>query len=133
MPDDAVYTLVAHAGTPHSPMSQVLLVAGGGAIARVPEDATAFGQRTARFNVHYLSLWTDPAEDEAQVRHTRTMAEAMRPWATGRVYLNYIGEEGPGRVEAAYGPEKYARLHQIKRVWDPDNVFRHNQNIVPAS
>jgi FAD/FMN-containing dehydrogenase len=131
--DEAVDTLVSHATSPRSPMSQVLLVAGGGAIARVPEDATAFGQRTAPFNLHYLSVWTDPADDDRNIRHTRSMAEAMRPWATGRVYLNYIGEEGPGRVEAAYGPEKYARLQQVKRVWDPDNVFRHNQNIVPAS
>jgi FAD/FMN-containing dehydrogenase len=131
--DEAVDTLVSHATVPRSPMSQVLLVAGGGAIARVPEDATAFGQRTAPFNVHYLSIWADPADDDVNIRHTRTMAEAMRPWTTGRVYLNYIGEEGPGRVEAAYGPEKYARLRQIKRIWDPDNVFRHNQNIVPAS
>jgi FAD/FMN-containing dehydrogenase len=133
LPDEAVDTLVSHASSPRSPLSQVLLVAGGGAIARVPEDATAFGQRSAPFNVHYLSIWADPAEDEVQIRHTKTMAEAMRPWTTGRVYLNYIGEEGPGRVEAAYGPEKYARLQQIKRIWDPDNVFRHNQNIVPAS
>ncbi|MGN6574814.1 MAG: FAD-binding oxidoreductase [Nocardioides sp.] len=130
--DEAIDTLVSHATAPRSPMSQVLLVAGGGAIARVPDDATAFGQRTAPFNVHYLSLWSDPADDDVNIRHTRTMAEAMRPWTTGRVYLNYIGEEGPGRVEAAYGPEKYARLQQVKQVWDPDNVFRHNQNIVPA-
>ncbi len=131
--DEAVDTLISHAGTPRSPMSQVLLVAGGGAVARVPEDATAFGQRTAPFNVHYLSIWSDPADDDLNIRHTRAMAEAMRPWSTGRVYLNYIGEEGPGRVAAAYGPERYARLQQIKRIWDPDNVFRHNQNIVPAT
>jgi FAD/FMN-containing dehydrogenase len=78
-------------------------------------------------------MWADPADDDLNIEHTRSMAQAMRPWATGRVYLNYIGEEGPGRVEAAYGPEKFARLQQIKRSWDPDNVFRHNQNITPAS
>jgi FAD/FMN-containing dehydrogenase len=131
--DETVDTLVSHATAPCSPLSQVILVAGGGAIARVPDDATALGQRDAPWNVHYLSMWADPADDDLNIEHTRSMAQAMRPWATGRVYLNYIGEEGPGRVEAAYGPEKYARLQQIKRSWDPDNVFRHNQNITPAS
>jgi FAD/FMN-containing dehydrogenase len=131
--DETVDTLVSHATAPCSPLSQVILVAGGGAIARVPDDATALGQRDAPWNVHYLSMWADPADDDLNIEHTRSMAQAMRPWATGRVYLNYIGEEGPGRVEAAYGPEKFARLQQIKRSWDPDNVFRHNQNITPAS
>lgn len=56
----------------------------------------------------------------------------MKPWATGNAYLNYIGDEGGGRVAAAFGPEKYDRLRQVKRVWDPDNVFCHNQNIPPA-
>ena len=56
----------------------------------------------------------------------------MKPWATGRVYLNYIGDEGQSRVEAAFGPKKYARLQAIKRAWDPQNLFRHNQNIEPG-
>jgi FAD/FMN-containing dehydrogenase len=131
--DEAVDTLVSHATAPRSPLSQVILVAGGGAIARVPDDATALGQRNAPWNIHYLSMWPDPADDDVNIRHTRSMAQAMKPWSTGRLYLNYIGDEGPGRVEAAYGPEKYARLQQIKRIWDPENVFRHNQNITPAT
>ena len=116
-----------------SPLTQVILVAGGGAIARVPEDATAFGQRTAPWNIHYLSMWPTRPTTTANIQHTRDAGrgdEAVEP--PGRVYLNFIGDEGPGRVEAAYGPEKYARLQQLKRIWDPDNVFRHNQNITPA-
>lgn len=50
---------------------------------------------------------------------------------TGRLYLNFIGDEGPGRVEATYGPEKFARPQQLKRIWDPGNVLCHNQNIPP--
>ena len=57
----------------------------------------------------------------------------MRPWTTGNAYLNFIGDEGPGRVEAAFGPAKYARLREIKQHWDPGNVFRHNQNIPPLA
>ena len=132
LPDDAIDTLVTHATSAVSPMTQVLLAAGGGAIARVPDDATAFGQRSAPWNVHYLTMWADPADDDANIQFTREISTVMKPWATGRVYLNYIGDEGPGRVEAAFGPEKFARLQKLKRTWDPQNLFRHNQNIEPA-
>lgn len=132
LPDEAIETLVSHATHPVSPFAQVVVFPGGGALARVPDNATAFGQRGAPFHVHYLSMWTDPADDEANIAHTRAMARAMAPWNTGRVYLNFIGDEGPGRVEQAFGPERYERLRQIKRIWDPENVFWHNQNIPPA-
>jgi FAD/FMN-containing dehydrogenase len=131
LPDEAIDTLVAAASRPRSPFSAVTLVPGGGAVARIPENATAFGQRTAPWNIHYQSVWEDPADAEAIIAQTRDLADAMKPWATGRLYLNYIGDEGLDRVEAAFGPERYARLQELKRVWDPDNVFRHNQNIRP--
>src|SRR4051794_816458 len=130
--DETIDTLVSHATKPLSPLTQTIVVAGGGAIARVPDEATACAHRTAPFNVHYLGMWTDPGADDANMAFVREMATAMKPWTTGGVYLNFIGDEGPGRVEAAYGSEKYARLQRIKRVWDPNNVFRHNQNIAPA-
>jgi FAD/FMN-containing dehydrogenase len=76
-------------------------------------------------------VWGDPADDEVNIAHTRELADAMHPWANGKVYLNFIGDEGRERVESAYGPETYARLRQVKRTWDPENVFRHNQNIEP--
>ena len=114
-------------------MSQMLLLASGGAVARVDEDATAFGQRNAPFNLHYLSIWTDPADTERNVAYTREIATAMKPWATGRAYLNFLGDEGAGRVEAAFGPEKYAKLQALKGKWDPTNLFRHNQNIPPPT
>ena len=110
----------------------MLLVPGGGAIARVPEDDTAFGQRTAPWNTHFLSMWADPADTERNIAYTRGIADAMKPWTTGRAYLNFIGEEGTARVEAAFGPEKYKRLQALKKEWDPDNFFSHNQNITPA-
>ncbi len=133
LPDEAVDVLVEHATRPVSPLTQVILVPGGGAIARVDEDATAFGQRSAPWNTHYLSLWPDPAENERNIAYTRAIATAMKPWATGRTYLNFIGDEGLARVEAAFGPERYARLQTLKAKWDPQNLFRHNQNIPPAT
>jgi hypothetical protein len=133
LPDEAVDAWVEQATRPVSPMSQMIIIAGRGAIARVDEEATAFGQRTAPFNTHMLSLWQDPADTERNIAYTRALATAMKPWTTGRVYLNFIGDEGQGRVEAAFGPKKFARLQQIKDVWDPQNLFRHNQNIPPSA
>lgn len=132
LPSAAIDTLVGHATAPVSPMTQVLVAAGGGAISRVDDDADAFGERHAPFNIHYLSMWADPADDATNIAYTREIAAAMKPWTTGAVYLNYIGDEGYDRVKAGFGPEKYARLQAIKDVWDPHNVFRHNQNIPPS-
>ena len=132
-PDEAIDAFVDNVQPPVSPLTQMIVVAGGGAISDFTDDDMAFGNRTAPFNMHYLSMWPpDPAQDKANIDKTRQVAAALKPWTTGGVYLNFIGDEGLTRVESAFGPEKYARLRKIKRVWDPDNVFRHNQNIPPS-
>lgn len=69
---------------------------------------------------------------EHRVHEDHLGVDYRKPWTTGRVYLNYIGDEGHGRIAAAFGPEKYARLTALKNVWDPTNLFRHNQNIPPG-
>ncbi|HEV8115951.1 MAG TPA: hypothetical protein VGP53_06915, partial [Acidimicrobiales bacterium] len=84
LPDAAVDVLVAHATNPVSPLTQIIVVPGGGAVARVDEEATAFGQRDAPWNIHYLSMWPDPADTETNIAYTRALSSAMRPWATGR-------------------------------------------------
>ena len=132
LPDEAIDVLVAHATRLTSPMNVVIVVPGGGAVARVDENATAIGQRNAPFNIHYLSTWLDPKDDALNIASTRATAAAMKPWATGRVYLNYIGDEGEARIEGSFGKEKLAKLRALKRKWDPENLFRHNQNIRPA-
>ena len=131
LPDEAIDTLAGKATQPVSPLTQIILIPGGGAPSRVDEDAMAFGQRHAPWNLHYLSMWPDPADSDRNIEYTRNLAGAMKPWTTGRVYLNYIGDEGVGRVEAAFGPEKYGRLQALKTKWDPANLFHHNQNIQP--
>jgi FAD/FMN-containing dehydrogenase len=128
LPDDAIEMLVA--GVAPSPLTQVLIAPGGGALSRVPDDATAMGHRQAPWNVHYLSMWADPADTERNVEWTRALAAAMKPWTTGGLYLNYIGDEGDERVRAAFGA-KYERLQALKERWDPQNLFRSNQNITP--
>ncbi len=116
-----------------SPMSQILLIPGGGAIARAPGDRMAFGQRQAPFNLHVLSKWELPRDDDANIAWARELGAAMKPFTTGRTYLNFIGDEGADRVRAAFSPEAYARLQAVKDRYDPQNLFRLNQNIRPSA
>jgi FAD/FMN-containing dehydrogenase len=132
LPDEGIETMCKYHLTKPSPLSQIILLTGGGAVARVPDDAMAFGQRQAPFNLHILSLWPEAADDEANIAWTREFGAAMKPYTTGRAYLNFIGEEGEDRVKAAFGPEAYARLQALKDRYDPDNLFCLNQNIKPS-
>ncbi|MBW8901921.1 MAG: FAD-binding oxidoreductase [Massilia sp.] len=132
-PDEAIDAFVDNVQPPVSPLTQMIVIPGGGAISDRTDADMAFGNRTAPFNMHYLSMWPpDPTQDQVNIDKTRQIAAALKPWTTGQVYLNFIGDEGVTRVESAYGSERFARLREIKKAWDPDNVFRHNQNIPPA-
>ncbi len=102
----------------------------GGAIARVPAGATAYSNRRAAYDSFPVSIWTDPAADEANIAWARDMYAALRPFAMDGVYVNNLGDEGDDRVKSAYG-ENYNRLVMLKRKFDPDNLFRLNQNIRP--
>jgi FAD/FMN-containing dehydrogenase len=132
LPDEAVGLLCGHHLRMPSPHSQILVIPGGGALARIPEDAMAFGQRKAPFNVHILSMWEEPADDAAGIAWARHLGGLLKPFTTGRTYLNFIGDEGEERVKAAFGPRAYARLQALKDRYDPQNLFRLNQNIRPA-
>src|SRR5919204_6857550 len=102
--DDAIDTLVEHASALTSPKSYCIVFQLGGALARVGEDETAFGQRDAAHNVNINAVWTeDDAEGERHVAWARDFFSAMRPHAGRRVYLNFLGNEGQERVRAAYG------------------------------
>jgi len=113
--------------------SQVFIIAWGGAVARVPEEATPLGIRDAAFVVHPFALWEDPAEDERVISWARAYRADLWPWATGGVYLNFVGDEGDTRVRAGFGAANHARLARVKAEWDPENVFRGNQNVRPAA
>ena len=105
---------------------------GDGAMSRVPEDATAFGSRSFPFNFLVTSVWTDPAQSEANIQWTRAFMDAMQPYLADAAYVNYLGEEGEDRVRSAYGA-KYQRLAALKKKYDPGNLFCLNQNIEPAA
>jgi len=132
LPDEALDTLCAIATQPSSPLNQIIVVPGGGAIARVDDDAMALGSRHAAFNLHFLGMWTDPADTDRNIDYIRNLAGSLKPWSTGAAYLNFLGDEGMSRIEASFGPAKFARLQELKAKWDPTNLFRHNQNIPPA-
>ena len=132
LPDEAIETICERHLTAPSPHSQILVIPGGGAIARIPEDRMAFGQRQAPFNLHILSVWQHRRDDEANIAWAREFGTAVKPFTTGRAYLNFIGDEGEGRVRAAFGPQAYARLQALKDRYDPQNLFRLNQNIKPS-
>jgi FAD/FMN-containing dehydrogenase len=110
----------------------VTLLSLGGAIAHVGEDDTAVSHRNAAFDVMVSSTWADPADDDRHMGWARRFHGAMAPFSRG-VYINNFGSEGEERIRAAYGPTKYERLVALKHRYDPDNVFRHNQNIRPSS
>lgn len=103
----------------------------GGAMGRVPEDATAFSGRDASLWMLVDLQWLDPAADEANFAWGRSSMDALRPFATAVNYVNDLGNVGTDGVRAAYGDDKYDRLVALKRAWDPDNIFKLNQNIAP--
>jgi FAD/FMN-containing dehydrogenase len=128
--DGAITTIIKHAPLMRSPLSSFYLQHLGGAIGRGGAETAAFGHRDATFDFAILTVWEDPAESAEHVTWAREFSDAMQPHSTG-VYVNNLGTEGTDRVRAAYAPETYERLAALKQAYDPDNVFRLNQNIAP--
>jgi FAD/FMN-containing dehydrogenase len=131
--DEAIDTFVSHAsGTlaAAGPLSQMVIFRIGQGVTAVPDNATAFSHRDTDYLFHPISVWSDAADDERVIAANRAFADAMRPHATGASYLNFTPEAD--RVRAAYGDEKYERLVALKDIYDPDNLFRMNQNIKPS-
>jgi FAD/FMN-containing dehydrogenase len=131
--DAAIETIISHASTLSSPLTAVLIAQLGGAISRVDEHATAAGNRQAQFVLNIQSSWQESGESPRHMQWTREFWTAMRPFSTGGVYVNLLGQdEGQERVVAAYS-ENYERLVALKNKYDPTNLFRINQNIKPTS
>jgi FAD/FMN-containing dehydrogenase len=130
--DEAIEALAEKAWTVPSPLTAILFLPMGGAIARVPDGETPLGQRDAGWNYHLLSMWPDPAENESQIAWTREFASVLEPYATGGFYPNMQVDEGQAALAGAYGPEKWEQLVELKGAWDPENVFCLNQNIKPG-
>src|SRR5262249_2256175 len=122
--------LLAALPTIPSMSSEVELSYLGGAVGRVPAGGTAFGDRSAPIVLNIISHWTDRDQDAANIEWTRRLFASVRPWMTPGVYVNFMsGDEGE-RVPEAYR-ERWENLREIKTTYDPDNLFRLNQNIPP--
>ena len=128
--DETIDTFLSQIGSMPGEFTMAYIGAGGGAIARVDPAATAFPHRGAPYGYHVLAGWMDPAQDAEVTEWVSQFQQAMTPFATGGVYVNLLGTEEQQRVPAAYGTN-YDRLVEIKKKWDPDNVFRRNHNIQP--
>jgi FAD/FMN-containing dehydrogenase len=128
--DDALRVFVKYSNEMRSPMAQNILLPWGGEVARVSADDTPMAQRDAAWITHPFVTWEDPADDESNIAWGRQFLADMRDFTSGGVYLNFIGDEGADRVRAAFG-SCYDRLVEVKRRYDPDNVFHRNQNIRP--
>lgn len=130
--DGAIDTLLAAYARAPSTTSRLILQHVGGAISRVEKSATPYVNRDALYDCFPVAIWDDPADDEAQIAWARDLWNEMRPFSTGGVYANNLGEEGSDRVQAAYG-ENYERLVALKNKYDPTNLFHLNQNVRPTA
>jgi len=104
-----------------------------GASSRIAADATAFGDRSSLYMIELNSSWTDPEENERNIEWTRQRWEEFKRFSSGKVYLNHDGlhEGGEDVVQNTFA-DNYKRLQDIKKKYDPDNLFRLNANIIPA-
>ena len=129
--DDAVDTFAARVRAKRSPMSQMLLFRLGEGFSAVGEDDTAFTGRTAAFWASVELFWTDAALDDDARAWARGATATMEPHQIVGRYVNDVVETGADVARTIYGDAKLERLRALKREWDPDNVFRLNQNIRP--
>ena len=110
--------------------TQMFIFRHAGAVKRVPDDATAFSHREADYMFHPIAAWPDPSRDDTHIEWVRRSSAALKPYATGGVYLNFISDDD--RVRAGFSPQKWDRLVALKDRYDPTNMFRFNQNIPPS-
>ncbi len=131
MSDAAIETILEYAAKLPTPESEIFVAQLGGAANRVPVDAMAYPHRDANFIMNVHTRWQRPADDERCIAWAREFFDRTARFATGGVYVNFISE-GEDRVRAAYGAN-YERMVQLKKLYDPANLFRLNQNVAPAA
>jgi FAD/FMN-containing dehydrogenase len=129
--DELIDTIAERFESVPSPMSAVILERFHGAVCRIGDTDTAVPHREEGWNLLLPSIWLDPATTDANIAWTRETHAALAPQLSQGRWLNYLGDDQDAdAVRAAYGPN-YDRLRELKRRYDPDNVFHHNHNIVP--
>lgn len=128
--DGAIDTFIERSREPLSPFNQMIVFRLGQAVSSFSPDAAAFSHRDAEYLFHPIAMWEDAADDDRMIAFVREFSEAMQPFTTGGLYLNFTGDRD--KVRYAFG-DNYGRLVELKDRYDPHNLFRHNQNIRPSS
>ncbi|GMQ81047.1 MAG: FAD-binding oxidoreductase [Rhodothermia bacterium] len=129
--DEVIDIFIEHTGALPGPFTIVFFDSIGGAVARIDPSATAFPHRNAAVSIHILAGWADSGDDLASISWVSAFHEALTPYSTGSVYVNTLSWGEESRIKSAYG-QNYERLSELKNKWDPENLFRMNQNIKPA-
>lgn len=129
--DELCAQVVDYAGRLPTPDCEIFIGQVGGAMGRVGMEETAYAGRTAAFIMNVHTRWQDAADDERCIAWARDFFEATRPHSLGTAYVNFLAEEDEARLVDTYGAN-YARLAQVKALYDPRNLFRVNQNIAPT-
>jgi FAD/FMN-containing dehydrogenase len=114
-----------------TPQCVLLLEQLGGAVRRVSADETAFTMREGDYNLAIVGRWMNPADRDKTIAWTKQLTTDLAPHAGESVYVNYLPEDESGRVETLYGAARYKKLVDLKRKYDPKNVFHMNANIKP--
>jgi FAD/FMN-containing dehydrogenase len=130
--DELIDLNLAHAAEIHAPLTANFFQPLGGALARVPADATAINPRAGSWVVHAIAVWETEAESDYELAWVRRWGEFMEPYVRAGVPLTFSADTGDERVRATFGPDKYERLVALKDKYDPENLFRLNQNIKPS-
>ncbi len=133
LPDELIDKVIAHSEGMRSPHSVMFIQPLGGALARIPEDACAITARSAPWALHGIGEWVTPEESEYELEWVRAWGRMVEPYKVAGIPMTFSADAGDERVRATYGEEKYARLVALKDKYDPDNLFRLNQNIKPSS
>lgn len=130
--DGVIDVVIEHAARLPGPQCEIFIGLVGGQANRVSKEATAYAHRDAKFVLNVHSRWEAPADDAACIAWARQFFEASRRYASGGVYVNFMTQDEAERLPAAYGGN-YERLGRLKGKYDPQNLFRLNQNIRPAA
>jgi FAD/FMN-containing dehydrogenase len=128
--DAAIDTVIRYAGSLPTPHCEIFLGLLGAQASRPAPHDTAYPHRDALYVMNVHTRWDDPADDDRCIAWARDFFQDAAPHATGSVYVNFLTQDESGRTTDAYGAN-YARLARIKAIYDPDNLFRTNQNILP--
>lgn len=132
IPDGLVDALLEAISTLPSPQCEIFFGQIGAQTSRVPVEATAYSSRDTQYAMNVHGRWDNASDDERCIGWARAFFDSAAPFALGSVYVNFMTQEEGGRVADAYGPN-YERLVAVKHRYDPQNLFRHNQNIRPSA